>query len=83
MVKQELIDRSPVRFFEKAVNGGLKAGEIGVLTSRKGLGKTSVLVQFGLDMLMQDQTVVHVSGRQRGLDARAMHEDIFNSMHHV
>ena len=22
-------------------------------------------------------------GRQRGLDARAMHEDIFNSMHHV
>ena len=80
MVKQELIDRSPVRFFEKAVNGGLKAGEIGVLTSRKGLGKTSVLVQFGLDMLMQDQTVVHVSFNQHADNVITWYEDIFNEM---
>ena len=38
MVKQELVDRSPVRFFKNATNGGLKAGEIGALTSKKGLG---------------------------------------------
>ena len=39
MVKQELIERSPVRFLEKSANGGLAAGEIGVLTSKKRVGK--------------------------------------------
>ena len=52
MIKQELIDKSPVRFFEKSTNGGLMAGEVGVLASKRGLGKTSVLVQFGLDKIL-------------------------------
>ena len=43
MIKDELFERSPIRCFEKAT-GGLKAGELGLLTSKKGLGKTSVLV---------------------------------------
>lgn len=80
MVKQELIDRSPVRSFEKAINGGLQAGEIGVLTSRKGLGKTSVLVQFGLDVLLQDKSVVHVSFNQHSSYVITWYEDIFNEM---
>ena len=28
----ELLDRSPIRFFDKMTNGGLKAGEIGLVT---------------------------------------------------
>lgn len=80
MVKQELVERSPVRNFENATNGGLKAGEIGVLTSRKGLGKTSVLVQFGLDMLLQDKPVVHVSFNQHSDYVITWYEDIFNEM---
>ena len=80
MVKQELVDRSPVRSFENATNGGLKAGEIGVLTSRKGLGKTSVLVQFGLDMLLQDKPVVHVSFNQHSDNVITWYEDIFSEM---
>ena len=77
MVKQELIERSPVRFLEKSANGGLAAGEIGVLTSKKGLGKTSVLVQFGLDMLLQEKTVVHVSFNQHSDNVITWYEDIF------
>lgn len=77
MIKQELIDRSPARFFEQAINGGLKAGEIGVLTSKKGLGKTSVLVQLGLDMLLQGKQVVHVSFNQQTDFVMAWYEDIF------
>ncbi len=80
MVKQELIDRSPVRFLEKATNGGLKAGEIGILTSRKGLGKTSVLVQIGLDMLFQEKNVVHVSFNQQSDFVMTWYEDIFAEM---
>lgn len=78
MVKQELIERSPVRFLEKSANGGLAAGEIGVLTSKKGLGKTSVLVQIGLDMLLQDKSVVHVSFNQHSDHIITWYEDIFN-----
>ena len=49
MAKQELFERSPIRAFDEATNGGLKAGELGLVTAKKGLGKTSVLVQFGMD----------------------------------
>ncbi len=77
MVKQELIDRSPVRYFEQAMNGGVKAGEIGILASKKGLGKTSVLVQIGLDMLLQNKEVVHVSFNQQTSHVMAWYEDIF------
>ena len=80
MVKQELIERSPVRFLEKSANGGLQAGEIGVLTSKKGLGKTSVLVQIGLDMLLQEKAVVHVSFNQHSDNVITWYEDIFNEI---
>lgn len=80
MVKEELIERSPVRFFENETKGGLKAGEIGLLTSKKGLGKTSVLVQIGLDMLLQDKQVVHVSFDQHSDYVIRWYNDILAEM---
>ena len=32
MAKQELFERSPIRAFDEATNGGLKAGELGLVT---------------------------------------------------
>jgi len=61
MVKTELIQRSPIRIFEQSIHGGLKAGEVGVIASPNGVGKTSVLVQLGLDKLLQGKKVIHVS----------------------
>ncbi len=52
MVKEDLIQRSPVRVFEKSLRGGLQSGEIGVIASQSGIGKTSVLVQIALDKLL-------------------------------
>ena len=49
MDKNDLYKSSPIRFFDEASNGGLKEGELGLVTAKKGLGKTSVLVQFGMD----------------------------------
>ncbi len=80
MIKQDLIDRSPVRFFDQATDGGLKAGEMGILTSKKGLGKTAVLVQIGLDMLLQNKQVVHVSFNQHTNAIMTWYEDIFWEM---
>jgi hypothetical protein len=78
MVKQELITRSPVRIFEKSIHGGLKAGEIGIIASSSGIGKTSVLVQIALDKLLQAQKVIHVSFTQHTDYVLAWYEDIFN-----
>lgn len=62
--KKELLASSPVRFFEPT-GATLDEGEIGLLTAKKGLGKTSILVQFGIDTLLKDKAIVHVSFNQK------------------
>jgi hypothetical protein len=79
MIKDELFERSPIRCFDKAT-GGLKAGELGLLTSKKGLGKTSVLVQFGVDTLLQDKQVIHVSFDQQSANVITWYQDIFTEI---
>ena len=78
MVKEELITRSPIRLFEQSIHGGLKAGEIGIIASHAGIGKTSVLVQLALDKLLQGKKVIHVSFTQHTDYVLAWYEDIFN-----
>jgi hypothetical protein len=78
MILSELIQRSPVRVFEKSIHGGLRAGEIGVIASPSGLGKTSVLVQIALDKLLQAKKVIHVSFTQHTDYVLAWYEDIFD-----
>ena len=80
MVKQDLIEKSAVRNFEKSLGGGIKAGEIGVIASKKGLGKTSILVQLGIDKLLQGSSVVHVSFNQQADHVITWYEDIFNEL---
>lgn len=65
MTVEDLIKKSPVRKLDKALGGeGLKAGEFGVICSEKGVGKTSLLVQLGIDELMQGNKVIHISFSQ-------------------
>lgn len=80
MLKEELIAKSPVRFLEKSIEGGLKAGNIGVVASRKGVGKTSVLVQIALDKLMQGEKVIHVSFSSHTSHVIAWYEDILDEL---
>ncbi|MDR2743405.1 MAG: hypothetical protein LBB98_14830 [Treponema sp.] len=77
MVKNELVERSPVRVFEKSIHGGLKAGEIGIIAAPSGIGKTSVLVQIALDKLLQGKKVIHVSFTKHTDYVLAWYEDIF------
>jgi len=60
----ELIEKSPLRKFEKNLNGGLKHGEVGVITAKKGIGKSSLLVQLELDQLLKGKSLIHVSFSQ-------------------
>lgn len=65
MVREDLVERSAVRNFEKALGGALQPGEIGIVTAKRGVGKTSMLVQLGLDQLLQGKPIVHISFSQQ------------------
>ena len=77
MDKKDLVNYSPVRHFDKITAGGLKGGELGLITSKKGLGKTAVLVQFGLDAMLQSKQLVHVSFDQHSSNVIAWYDSIF------
>jgi len=78
MVKEELIQRSPVRVFMNSIHGGLKPGELGLVASPSGIGKTSVLVQIALDKLLQDKKVIHISFTKHTDYVLAWYENIFD-----
>ena len=80
MLKEELITKSPVRLLEKSIEGGLKTGNIGVIASRKGIGKTSVLVQLALDKLLQGEKVIHVSFTAHTSYVISWYENIFSEL---
>ena len=75
MDKKDLITHSPVRYFD-ATNAGLKDGEMGLVTAKKGLGKTSILVQFGIDSLLNDKALIHVSFDQQSSNVIAWYSSV-------
>ena len=78
MVKDELIQRSPVRVFMNSIHGGLGPGELGLVASPSGIGKTSVLVQIALDKLLQGKKVIHISFTQHTDYVLTWYKNIFN-----
>ncbi|MEW5816872.1 MAG: hypothetical protein AB1798_15935 [Spirochaetota bacterium] len=80
MVKSELIKRSPLRILEKSINGGVGRGNIGVLASRKGVGKTACLVHIATDKLLQGKNVIHVSFSAKTDYIINWYEDIFTEI---
>jgi len=80
MVKKELVRRSPLRILEKSLRGGLGKGNVGVLASRKGVGKTACLVHIATDKLLQDKPVIHVSYASRVDYIIGWYRDIFKEI---
>ncbi len=80
MVKSELIKRSPIRRLEKSMHGGLGEGNIGIIASRKGIGKTACLVHIATDKLFQEKPVIHVSYSSRVDYIIQWYEDIFKEI---
>ncbi len=80
MVKSELINRSPLRILERSIQGGVGKGNIGVIASRKGVGKTACLVHIATDKLLRERHVIHVSFSKRTDHIISWYEDIFNEI---
>ncbi|MCF7927778.1 MAG: hypothetical protein K9L68_02050 [Spirochaetales bacterium] len=80
MVRTELVKRSPLRLMEKSMHGGVGKGNIGILVSKKGIGKTACLVHIATDKLLQDKHVIHVSYSSRTDHIISWYEDIFKEI---
>ncbi len=80
MDKKDLIDHSPVRFFDNATKANLKNGEMGLITAKKGLGKTSILVQFGIDSLLNEKALVHVSFDQQSSNVISWYSSVMSEI---
>ncbi len=55
----ELESLSPLRLLGKTISDGLGEGNLGVIMARAGVGKSSFLVQIGLDRLIRGRRVLH------------------------
>ena len=80
MEQKDFYELSPIRYFEKTCDGGLKAGELGLITAKKGLGKTSILVQFGMDALISEKPLVHVSFDQHSSNVISWYSSVFSEI---
>jgi hypothetical protein len=80
MYRKEVNERSPMRVFEKSMHGGLGRGNVGVIASRPGIGKTPLLVQIALDDLLRDRRVLHISHEHAVDHVRAFYDEIFHDL---
>ncbi len=76
----ELNSLSPMRVFDKAIGGGLGKGNLGVLVSRRGVGKTACLVQLATDKLLHGEHVIHVSFNGNVEHVIAWYKEVFSSI---
>ncbi len=83
MPLNKMIQRSPVRVFEKVIGGGLGAGNLGVVLSRPGVGKTGFLIGLAVDQLLQGQKVLYISTKESVDHISTFFEQIFQSMSQV
>lgn len=80
MLKNELIQRSPIRVLEKSIHGGLKKGELGAFVARKGVGKTACLAHVALDDLLRGNNVLHISFADNPRHIESWYEHIFREV---
>lgn len=80
MYAKQVHERSPLRLFERSIHGGLGKGNIGVVASRAGTGKTSFLVGIALDDLMRGRKVCHVALEQSVEHVREYYDEVFSDL---
>jgi hypothetical protein len=74
---KELNERSPLRAFERSIHGGLGEGNLGVVCSGPGVGKTAFMVGIALDHLMRERQVLHIAAEQPVDRVRNYYDEIF------
>ena len=80
MYRKDVNEKSPLRVFERSIHGGLGRGNIGLVISQPGMGKTAFLVDVALDDLMRDRKVFHVDTGHTAEHLRAHYRETFHDL---
>jgi hypothetical protein len=80
MYRKEVNERSPMRVFEKSMHGGLGQGNVGIVASAPGVGKTPLLVQIALDDLLRDRRVLHITHEHSVDHVRTHYSELFHDL---
>ncbi|MCL1817533.1 MAG: hypothetical protein FWG35_01290 [Spirochaetaceae bacterium] len=80
MIREEFVKRNPLRILEKSIHGGLQKGDVAVIASPKGFGKTACLVYIATVSLVQGKHVIHVSFSSRTDHIINRYEEIFREI---
>lgn len=80
MPEKKMIQKSPVRIFERAIGGGLGEGNFGVVLSRPGVGKTAFLIGLAVDQLLQGKKVLYISTKESVEHVNDFFDQIFHAM---
>ncbi len=80
MDRRYLNARSPLRLLEKGLHGGLGRGNLGLVLSGPGVGKTSFLVGVALDDLLRGEAVLHVTLGHTVSHVRAYYDTLFDDL---
>ena len=80
MTPKDVLERSPVRVFERAIEGGLGRGRLGVVLSRHGVGKTAFLTGLALDALLRGRKVLHISTQESVERLRRFYDQLFQAL---
>src|SRR4051812_6647251 len=71
----------PLRALSTALDGGLRAGEVGCVYGRPGVGKSALVAHLALERLLKGEDVLHVACRDAIDVVRDTYEGIFTSQH--
>jgi hypothetical protein len=80
MVERDICVRNPVRVLERALEGGLGSGNIGVVLARTGVGKTGFLIGIALDALLQGRKVLHISTKESVERLRKFYDTMYGHL---
>ena len=64
MLKQDLIQRNPLRLLNADGEEILRPGAFGAVLARAGIGKTALMIQLALNTMLQNKNVLHISLNQ-------------------
>jgi KaiC/GvpD/RAD55 family RecA-like ATPase len=80
MLKQDLIEKNPLRVLNPGAEKCSDAQRMGLVIARAGIGKTALLVQMALDSLLRGNQVLHVSIGQSLEKTKTWYDDLFKDM---
>lgn len=80
MYRKEVNAQSPLRILDQSIHGGLGRGNLGVVMARAGVGKTACLVQIGLDDLLRERSVLHLTLEQTVEHVQSWYDALFEDL---